>query len=80
MKGILKIQMFEEKKRVIQILAKFWSWKYIEKGNMFDIVKVIVKSKSDKLKWKVYWKCKYLKKKVDPNIGKMLIMKYIENW
>ena len=25
---------------------------------MFDIVKVKVKSKSDKLKWKLYWKCK----------------------
>ena len=43
-------------------LAKCWSWKYIEKANMFDIVKVIVKVKSDKLKWKVYWQCKCFKK------------------
>ena len=42
-------------------ICKIWSSNYFEKADMFDIVRVKVKSKSDKSKGKVYWKFRCFK-------------------
>ena len=72
------------------IIKYIENWQNVDHENilkklMCDIVKVIVKSKSDKLKWEVCWKYKYMFKcseiwevKEKTNILKSKCLKYSE--